>query len=142
MGSEIGLIIATPGLFAGSLVQTAEMSLGRKSSLQDFEFPENEAANVSARKLKTLIAKSDRGRGVIILSDLFGGTPGSLALSMLEEEAVEVISGVNLPMAIAAATLEPELDLSEASMALLLTGREGIKKAGSILKGEPLEARD
>ena len=142
MGSEIGLIIATHGHFAGSLVNTAEMILGRKSSLQAFEFPENEAANVSAKKLKTLIAKSDRGRGVIILSDLFGGTPGSLALSMLEEETVEVISGVNLPMAIAAATLEPELDLSEASMALLLTGREGIKKAGSILKGEPLEVRD
>ena len=142
MGSEIGLIIATHGHFAGSLVNTAEMILGRKSSLQAFEFPENEAARVSAGKLKTLIAKSDRGSGVIILSDLFGGTPGSLALSMLEEETVEVISGVNLPMAIAAASLEPELNLSEASMAILLTGREGIKTAGSILKGEPLAAQD
>lgn len=136
MGTEIGLIIATHGHFAGSLVHTAEMILGRETSLQAFEFPEHETANVSAKKLKSLIEKSDRGRGVIILSDLFGGTPGSLALSMLEEEAVEVISGVNLPMAIAAATLEPELDLSAASQSLMLTGRDGIKKAGSILKGK------
>lgn len=135
MGSEIGLIIATHGHFASSLVNTAEMILGRKTSLQAFEFPEHEAAKVSAKKMKILIGKSNRGRGVIILSDLFGGTPGSLALSMLEDEAVEVITGVNLPMAIAAATLEPELNLSAASQSIMLTGREGIKKAGSILKG-------
>ena len=136
MGSEIGLIVASHGTLAQSLVVTVEMILGRKTSLQPFDFPENEPANVSAKKLKTLISKSNHGRGVLILSDLFGGTPGSLALSMLEEEAVEVITGVNLPMAIAAATLEPHLELSAAAETLMRTGREGIKEAGRILKGK------
>lgn len=142
MGNEIGLIIATHGNFASSLVQTAEMILGRETSLQAFEFPDHEPAQESAKKLEALIQKSNRGSGVIILSDLFGGTPGSLALSMLEEEAVEVISGVNLPMAIAAAMLEPGLDLSTASQSLLSTGREGIKKAGSILKAKHPRQQD
>lgn len=140
MENQIGLIVATHGTLAKSLVDTAALILGQKTRLQAFDFSEKETASVAARKLKTLIEKCDQGRGVIILSDLFGGTPGSLALSMLEEASVEVITGVNLPMAIAAASIAPELELSEASQALMLTGREGIKKAGLILQGNHPEA--
>lgn len=116
------------------MVETAEMILGRPSGLAPFNFPPDEAPNLSARRLKTLIKKKDRGRGVIILSDLFGGTPGSLALSMLEAESVEVITGVNLPMAIAASTLKPDLDLSQAADTLMRSGRESIKGGGIMLK--------
>ncbi len=59
---------------------------------------------------------------MIILVDLFGGTPGSLALSMLEEQLVEVVTGVNLPMAITAATLDPALGLEESTQALVQAG--------------------
>ena len=71
---------------------------------------------------------------MIILVDLFGGTPGSLALSMLEEQLVEVVTGVNLPMAITAATLDPALGLEESTQALVQAGKNAIKGAGLILK--------
>jgi len=133
MVSSIGVIIATHGSFSEILVETTELILGRESGLAPFTFSEGETPRESSRNLQTLIRKTDRGQGVIILVDLFGGTPGSLALSLLEEEAVEVVTGVNLPMAITAATLDPALDLASAAQQLVEGGRQGIRGAGLML---------
>lgn len=134
MDSAIGLIVAAHGKFAESLVETAEMILGGQTHLTPFVFAEGEEPRVSSQKLQSLIRKCDNGKGVIILVDLFGGTPGSLALSMLEEQLVEVVTGVNLPMAITAATLDPALGLEESTQALVQAGKNAIKGAGLILK--------
>ena len=93
MDSAIGVIIATHGRFSQTLVETVELILARESGLIPFTFPEGEAPRESSKNLQALIRKSDHGRGVIILVDLFGGTPGSLALSMLEGDSVEVVTG-------------------------------------------------
>ena len=134
MENAIGLIVAAHGRFSESLVETAEMILARKSALAPFTFLDGEAPKVSLKKLQSLIKKCDKGRGVIIMVDLFGGTPGSLALSMLEESSVEVVTGVNLPMAVSAATLNPALDLESASETLVNAGRKSIRGAGLLLK--------
>ncbi len=136
MANRIGIIVAAHGSLADAMVATAEFILGRETDLRAFNFPEGEAARISAKRLRELIKKTNRGGGVIILSDLFGGTPGSLALSMVEDEAVEVISGVNLPMVLSAAGLDPALDLPAATQALLRSGRESIRGAVQTLKGE------
>ena len=132
--TAIGLIVATHGRLAESLVETAELILQRPSGLTAFTFMADEEPQTASRKLQALIKKCDQGRGVIILVDLFGGTPGTLALSLLEEKAVEVVTGVNLPMAVSAAGLDPRLQLEQAALALEQAGRNAIKGAGLLLK--------
>ena len=134
MQTGIGIIVATHGHLAESLVETADLILQRESGLHPFAFLADEDAKTASRKLQALVKKCDKGSGVIILVDLFGGTPGTLALSMLEETALEVVTGVNLPMAVAAATLAPELALEDATRALEQAGRNAIKGAGLLLK--------
>ena len=132
--NPIGLIVATHGDLAEAIVGAAELILGRKTALKPFTFQAGEEPRASSERLTALIKRSDKGAGVMILVDLFGGTPGTLALSHLQERSVEVITGVNLPMAVAAATLKPELDLATASRHVVAQGQTGIMQAGQILK--------
>lgn len=132
--SGIGLIVATHGALAEAIVAATELILGHKTSLKPFIFQAGEEPRASSERLSALIKRSDKGAGVIILVDLFGGTPGTLALSHLDERSVEVITGVNLPMAVAAANLKPELDLAAASRHIAAQGQAGIMQAGQLLK--------
>lgn len=133
--SPIGLIVATHGELARVLVETGAHILGRRTGLEAFRFREGEEPRAIYRRLQALVRKVDRGRGVIILADLFGGTPGSLALSMMDRDAVEVVTGVNLPMILAAAGLSPELGLEDAAGAIAAAGGEAIRQAGRLLEG-------
>ncbi|MCH9049716.1 MAG: hypothetical protein IIA72_01310 [Proteobacteria bacterium] len=102
--SRIGLIVASHGSLAQSLVETGELVLGRKTPLRAFIFNDGDEPKKILRQMRALARKSDQGQGVIIMVDLFGGTPGSLALSMMfGDKKVEVLTGANLPMIIAAA---------------------------------------
>lgn len=129
----VGVIVATHGRLAEVLVETAEHILGRGSALVPFTFLDDEPAKASFHRLEELIQQTERGRGVIILVDLFGGTPGSLALSMLDDSQVEVVTGVNLAMAVTAAALDPAHDLHTASAAIVKAGNDSIKAAGRLL---------
>ena len=131
--SQIGLIVATHGDLARSLVETGEMVLGGETDLLPFAFEAGGDPQATLRQLRALVRKADLGEGVILLVDLFGGTPGSLALSIMGDEGVEVLTGVNLPMVLAAATLSPDLTLGEACQAIVVAGSEAIKEAGAIL---------
>lgn len=132
--SGIGLIVATHGPLAEAIVAATDLVLGRKTPLKAFAFLPGEEPRVAADRLSAMIKRCDKGAGVIILVDLFGGTPGTLALSHLDERSVEVITGVNLPMAVAAADLKQDLDLAAASKHIVSTGQTGIMQAGQLLK--------
>lgn len=131
---SIGIIVAAHGDIGKVMVETTGMILNQETLLRPFTFPDGEAPKASHKRLRALIQKSNSGRGVIILVDLFGGTPGSMALSMLDEKEVEVLTGVNLAMVLAAGTLDPELNLHQASAAILKAGKDSIKEAGALLK--------
>ncbi len=134
MERSIAVIVATHGTLGEALVATAEHILGEPAGLLPFVFAAEDDPQTASRKLQTVIKRADQGRGVVILVDLFGGTPGSLALSLLGESAVAVVTGVNLPMAVAAASLDPALDLAAAAAMLMESGQNGIKDAGLLLK--------
>lgn len=132
---SIGLIVASHGELARTLVEVCEFVLGRETALRFTLFRDGDDPRRFSQQLKTLVRKVNQGRGVIIMVDLFGGTPGSAALALAEEERVEIVTGVNLPMAVAAASLPPELPLKEASSHIVTAGIEAIKSAGDILTG-------
>ena len=134
MDASIGLIVATHGNLAQSLVETAALILGRPCGMASFAFSADEPAQAASQRLHALVRKADAGRGVILLVDLFGGTPGSLALSMLNDARVGVVTGVNLPMVLAAAGLDDPRSLEEATAFLESAGRNAIKSAGQLLK--------
>ena len=87
------------------------------------------------KKIAAGIKKVDKKKGVLILTDMFGGTPSNLSYSFLEEGRVEVISGVNLPILIKAADIQTDMELSELAEHLESFGKKSISLASGILKG-------
>ncbi len=132
--SRIGFIVASHGDLADTLVQTAGLIVGQETGFAPFTFLDGEDAKTSSARLAKLIRKCDEGAGVIILADLFGGTPGSLALSHLALETVEVITGVNLSMMVTAATLPPRLTLREAGAQIAEAGQRSIQLGSAMLQ--------
>lgn len=130
---NIGLILASHATLADVLVSTVNAIVDSETDLKSFPFADNEDPQTGSRRLQELVRKCDRGRGVIILVDLFGGTPGSLAMSLLELDRVEVVTGMNLSMAIAAATLDPKLELEEAAKSIVAAGIQSIQQASAML---------
>jgi len=86
-------------------------------------------------KINTGIRAVDQGGGVLILTDMFGGTPSNLSLSFLEEGRIEVLTGVNLPVVIRAAKMRKDKKLSEFAESLQTYGRKSISLASGVLKG-------
>ena len=81
------------------------------------------------------VARADRGAGVIILTDMFGGTPSNLAISVMEGSRVDVLAGVNLPMLIKLASVREEMPMAEALLAAQEAGRKYINVASRVLSG-------
>lgn len=132
--SRIGFIVASHGDLAATLVQTAELIVGQDTGFAPFAFLDGEDPKTSSARLGKLIRKCDDGAGVIILADLFGGTPGSLALSHLALETVEVITGVNLSMMVTAATLPAQLTMQEAGAQIVEAGQRSIQLGSAMLQ--------
>ncbi|MCZ7585300.1 MAG: PTS sugar transporter subunit IIA [Deltaproteobacteria bacterium] len=88
-----------------------------------------------AEQIQGAVKKGRPGDGVIILTDMFGGTPSNVALSFLQDGRVEVISGMNLPMILKAVEVRDGLDLTDIAGALKQSGRDNISLASDILKG-------
>ncbi|MFH1076909.1 MAG: PTS sugar transporter subunit IIA [Pseudomonadota bacterium] len=132
----IGIVIATHAQLGKSLMETAEFVLGE--ILEEVEFVSidlKEDADMLRDKIAAGIKKVNRGQGVLILTDMFGGTPSNLSLSFLQEEKVEVITGVNLPMLVRSINRRSGKTLRELSNEVYNYGQKSISLASSILKG-------
>lgn len=94
----IGLIIITNGNLALELKSAMEHIIGTQTNIAIFCITPNDDINIQKNNIQKTIKEVDQGSGVIILTDMFGGTPSNLALNFLEPGIIEIISGVNLPM--------------------------------------------
>jgi PTS system mannose-specific IIA component len=132
----IGLVIVTHGRLAVEFRSALEHIVGPQSRLETISIgPEDEAA---ARRLDILeaVRRVDDGDGVIVLTDMFGGTPSNLAISVMDEANIEVIAGINLPILVKLASLRTEVGLHEAVALAREAGRKYIKVASHELSGE------
>ncbi len=132
----IGILIVTHCQLGEALIDASEFIIGSK--------PENTESvsidlNVSAEKLRKIIAdgmkKVGQEDGVLILTDMFGGTPSNLSYTFLEEGRVEVVSGVNLPMLIKAVNTRGNMKVDELAALVEAFGKKSISMASGILKG-------
>lgn len=131
-----GLLIVTHQNLGDALIDAAEFILGtRPEFLEAVSIDLNENAENLRKKIARGIQEVKTDHGVLILTDMFGGSPSNLSYSFLEEDAVEVLSGVNLPILIKALKIRQEKTLADIAVEVEDYGKKSISIASSILKG-------
>jgi PTS system mannose-specific IIA component len=131
----IGVVVVTHCHLSEELVAAARLVVGEE--LKQFEavsIAPTEGSEEIRKKIVAAIRKVDGGRGVLILTDMYGGTPSNISLSFLEEKKIEVITGVNLPMLLKLATTERNMDLETLATFITDYGQRNINLASEVLK--------
>jgi PTS system mannose-specific IIA component len=132
----IGMILVTHGQLAEEFVHAMEHVVGSQSDVATVCIGPLDDMELKRKEIAQAIKKVDSGTGVVILTDLFGGTPSNLAISLLKKGKTEVIAGINLPMLIRLAGARKDLDLAEAARAARDAGRNYITIASEFLGQE------
>ena len=132
----IGIVIVTHCNLGEALIEAAEFIVGsRPDALVSISIDLNQNAEKLRRKIADGIKKVDKKQGVIILTDMFGGTPSNLSYSFLEEGQIEVLTGVNLPILIQATSMREKMEVNQLAAKLEAFGKRSISLASGILKG-------
>ncbi|RLC32521.1 MAG: PTS sugar transporter [Deltaproteobacteria bacterium] len=130
----IGLLIISHCDLGKELLNAAELILGNLQAAGAISITQTTESERLLKEISKEIKTLDTGDGVLVLTDMFGGTPSNLSLSFLEEEAVEVLTGVNLPMVVEVAQKRNHMGLSELGERAQEAGKRGIALAGKMLK--------
>jgi PTS system mannose-specific IIA component len=130
----IGTLVVSHGQLAQELVAAAEMIVGEISHIQAVSIGWHDDVNDARKEIERRIAEVDAGAGVVILTDMFGGTPSNISLSFLEGKKIEVITGVNLPMLLKLATYQNNLNLEQLAAFIADYGQRNINLASEVLK--------
>ena len=125
-------VIVTHGHLAGELLAAAEMIIGSISHIAAISIGWHDDVEAAHNEIERAIARVSQGRGVLLLTDMFGGTPTNIASMFLSDEA-EVVTGVNLPMVIKLASQSEEESLASIARRVRDQGQEGIYLAGDLL---------
>ena len=130
---RIGGVIVTHGHLATEFIAAAEMIVGPIPHVTPVSIDWHDDADVARQELERAIARVSQGRGVLLLTDMFGGPPTDIASMFLGESGIEVVTGVNLPMILKLSEQVPEESLSEIAKRVRDSGKEGIHLAGELL---------
>ncbi|MBL7212988.1 MAG: PTS sugar transporter [Desulfobacteraceae bacterium] len=130
----IGLLIISHCDLGREFLNAAELIVGRLKGADAIAITQTSESKELLKAIDEKIKNLDHGQGVLVLTDMFGGTPSNLSLSFLKEQTVEVLTGVNLPMVIAVAQDRERLTLSELGEKAEQAGRRSIALAGKLLK--------
>ncbi|MDE2042537.1 MAG: PTS sugar transporter subunit IIA [Alphaproteobacteria bacterium] len=129
----IGLVLVTHGRLAAEFVIAMEHVVGRQEQLVAVCIGPDDNMEMRRNEISSAIETTDTGDGVIILTDLFGGTPSNLAISLMQPGKIEVIAGANLPMLIRLESVRKKMSVSAAVQAAREAGRMYISVASEIL---------
>lgn len=140
-----GIVVVTHGQLARELVSAAEMIIGEIPNVTAVSIGWHESPDDALREIEDAIKRADSGKGTVVLTDMFGGTPSNLSLTFLEKDRVEVVTGVNLPMLIRLASLREEEegdDLMELASEAAREGKDSIYLAGDLLARKEKKEKD
>ncbi len=132
----IGLVIVTHGGLAVEFRNALEHVVGRQTHLETIAIGPDDDADARRQDILDAVNRVDGGHGVIILTDMFGGTPSNLAISVMDEAKAEVIAGINLPILVKLASIRTEMSLPQAVALARDAGKKYIKVASQELSGE------
>jgi len=131
----VGVVVVTHCHLAEELICAAQLVVGEElKQFQAVSVEPKDGSDAIREKIMAAIRKVDGGQGVLILTDMYGGTPSNISLSFLEEKRVEVITGVNLPMLLKLATSQDPLALDELAAFITDYGQRNINLASQVLK--------
>jgi len=130
----IGLLIATHAELADELVRAAEMVIGPLEQVRTMGIRREDNLEGIRSRISSLLAELDDGDGVLVMTDMFGGTPSNISLSFLNPEQVDVLSGVNLPMVLKFCNSREGVKLSELASMLKAYGQQSITLASEFLQ--------
>ena len=132
----IGLVLVTHGGLAVEFRAALEHVVGPQSQIETVSIGPNDDGEQCRKDIIEAVTRVDTGQGVAILTDMFGGTPSNLAISVMGRPNVEVLAGINLPMLVKLAKVRDEAPLSEAVTAAQDSGRKYITIASRVLAGK------
>lgn len=129
-----GLLVVTHGRFAEELVKAATRIVGDLEGVEAVSIDWDDDVDRARTMIEEGIRKLDRGEGVLILTDMFGGTPTNIALSLMDPGKVEIVTGANLPMLIKFTNIRGRLEMHDAAARIAEQGRSSIHVATEILE--------
>jgi mannose PTS system EIIA component len=132
----IGLVLVTHGRLACEFRAALEHVVGPQQQIATVTIGPDDDMEERRRDIVEAVAAVDSGAGVVVLTDMFGGTPSNLAISVMEGQGIEVVAGINLPMLVKLATVRGDKPLAEAVAQAQDAGRKYINIASRILAGK------
>ncbi len=129
----VGAVIISHGHLASELITTAEMIAGPMTHVTPASIDWHDDVDVARGELERAIGRVNQGRGVLLLTDMFGGAPTDVASMFLANPDIEVVSGVNLPMVLRLNDQSGDEQLAEIAQRVRDAGKEGIHLAGELL---------
>ena len=132
----IGMVLVTHGNLAQEFISALEHVVGPQRRMKAVCIGPDDDMEKRREEILRSVAAVDEGDGVVLLTDMFGGTPSNLAISIMDNAKVEVIAGVNLPMLIKLASVRTRQSLEEAVACAQEAGRKYISVASYVLAGE------
>ncbi len=132
----IGLVVVTHGRLAVELIAALEHVVGPQSAVMTICIGPDDDMEKRRKEILSSVEKVDSGKGVILLTDMFGGTPSNLAISIMDQTNVEIIAGVNMPMLIKLASNRKAGSLKKVALEAQDAGRKYINIASGLLDGK------
>ncbi len=132
----IGLVLVTHGRLAAEFIAALEHVVGQQRNVAAVCIGPEDDMEQRRKEILDAVAKVDDGSGVVVLTDMFGGTPSNLAISIMDKAKIEVIAGVNLPMLIKLASVRNRESLADAVASAQAAGRKYINVASRLLSAE------
>ena len=132
----IGGIIVSHGKLGEELLNSLTIILGEAVNIEAISIGWYDDVEESKRKINQFLKRVDQKNGVLIFTDMFGGTPSNLSFSFLKDGQVEIITGVNLPMLIKFISLQRSFDLKDVAKKVVEQGRKNIHLASALLKSK------
>jgi mannose PTS system EIIA component len=129
----IGIVIVTHGQLASEFIHAVEHVVGQQKQMEAICIGPDDKMDLRRQDIADAVARVEDGQGVVILTDMFGGTPSNLAISLLEEGRIEVVAGLNLPMLVKLARIRTDCTLHKAVAAAQDAGRKYINIASQVL---------
>lgn len=132
----IGLVLVTHGRLAEEFKAALEHVVGPQEQVETISIGPDDDMEQRRQDILAAVQAANTGKGVVLLTDMFGGTPSNLAISVMESKSVEVVAGVNLPMLIKLASVRADRDLEQAVDEARLAGQKYISVASQVLSGQ------
>jgi len=129
----IGVLITTHGNLGNELIKSAELIRGPLNDILHICVDQAKDVEDLKKEISNAIKKLDKGKGVLVLTDLFGGTPSNISLSFMKEGKVEVLTGVNLPMVLKLSEVKEDMTLRDFACLIKNYGEKNIMLASEIL---------